>query len=159
MEFQSKHIKNFELVDKFNKVLSYQITIPPIVYVVVILLQFLIIKSLSILAIILLILLGLIVLAAISFTPFILYVLAKEKHYGWMVTFFVMVILPYLIVYPIVKDSILLSPWMIALIIPFFLYCFIIKYAVNEWVKEYNLEMQRKEDKKEWEEKKKEWLI
>ena len=159
METESKHIKNFELVDKFNKILSFQITIPPIVYIIILLLQFVIIKSVSFLALIVLIPLGFVILTAIIFTPWLLYVLVKEKHYGWITTFFVIVILPYLIVYPIVKDSIFLLPWMIALIIPFYLYCGIIKYAVNDWVKEYNIEIKRNEDKKEWEEKKKDWLI
>ena len=97
--------------------------------------------------------------AAILFTPYILYVLFKEKKYGWIVIFFLMVVLPYPVIYLIIGEYILLTAWLLLPVIPFYLYCFLIKFSVDDWLREYNWEQQLIEQRKEWEEKKKEGLL
>ncbi len=160
MEIKSKHIKNIELVEKFRKILFFQLSLPFPLLVILIIVQFMMINIISGYIITLLyILLGLVIGAAVLFTPYIIYVLIKEYHIGWTITFFVMNVLPYPIVYFIMKDSILLVPWLLTLTILFYLYCFLIKFSVDEWLKEYRIEQQIAEQRNEWEEKKKEWLI
>ncbi|HEY6626563.1 MAG TPA: hypothetical protein VIZ21_06385 [Ignavibacteriaceae bacterium] len=100
-----------------------------------------------------------IIAAAILFTPYMLYVLNKERKYSWIAIFFIMVVLPYPVLYLIIGDFILLSAWLLLPIIPFYLYCFLIKFDVNDWLSEYNWEQQLIEQRRESEEKKKEWLL
>ena len=100
-----------------------------------------------------------IIIAAILFTPYMLYVLIKERKYGWIVMFFLVVVLPYPVLYLIIGDYILLPGWMLLPIIPFYFYCFIIKFSVEDWLREYSWEQQLIEQRKEWEEKEKEWLL
>ena len=101
----------------------------------------------------------LIVIAAILFTPYMLFVLFKEKKYGWITFFFLLVVLPYPVTFLIIGDYILLPAWLLLPIIPFYLYCFLIKYSVSEWLKEYNAEKHLAELRKEREEKEREGLL
>ncbi|HSW55121.1 MAG TPA: hypothetical protein VLH59_08530 [Ignavibacteriaceae bacterium] len=100
-----------------------------------------------------------IIIAAILFTPYMLYVLIKERKYGWIVMFFLVVVLPYPVLYFIIGDYILLPGWMLLPIIPFYFYCFIIKFSVEDWLREYSWEQKLIEQRKESEEKEKEWLL
>lgn len=97
--------------------------------------------------------------ASILFTPYMLYVLFKERKYGWIVIFILMVVLPYPVIYLIIGEYILLTAWLLLPVIPFYLYCFLIKFSVDDWLGEYNWEQQLIEQRKEWEEKKKEGLL
>ncbi len=100
-----------------------------------------------------------IIIAAIIFTPYMLYVLVKERKYGWIIMFFLVVVLPYPVLYLIIGDYILLPAWMLLPIIPFYFYCFIIKFSVEDWLREYTWEQQLVEQRREGEEKKKEGLL
>jgi hypothetical protein len=97
--------------------------------------------------------------AAILFTPYMIFVLIKERKFGWIIMFFLVVVLPYPILYLIVGDYILLPGWMLLPIIPFYFYCFIIKFSVEDWLREYTWEQQLIEQRRESEEKKKEGLL
>jgi hypothetical protein len=96
-----------------------------------------------------------IIIAAILFTPYMLYVLIKERKYGWIVMFFLVVVLPYPVLYFIIGDYILLPGWMLLPIISFYFYCFIIKFSVEDWLREYSWEQQLIQQKKDEEERKK----
>jgi len=100
-----------------------------------------------------------IIAAAILFTPYMLYVLNKERKYGWIALFFFMVVLPYPVIYLIIGDYVLLTAWLLLPIIPFYLYCFLIKFSVDDWLSKYNWEQQLAEQRKEADQKKKEWLL
>jgi len=100
-----------------------------------------------------------IIAAAILFTPYMIYVLIKEKKYGWIAIFFFMVVLPYPILYLILGDYILMPAWMLLPVIPFYFYCFIIKFSVDDWLSEYSAEQQFILQKKEQGEKEKERLL
>ena len=93
--------------------------------------------------------LSVIVGAAVLATPFILYVLIKEKRRAWIKTFLVMVALPFLLAFIIAYDNIFSIPWMIVLMAPFYLYCFLLKNTVSEWIEEYEGQELRKERKRE----------
>jgi hypothetical protein len=160
METQSKHIHNIELVEKFRKILFFQISIPPVFFVLYFVLSSMLTRALILLGLnIFILLLVIIIGAAVIFTPFMIYVLIKEKHFGWVITFFIMVVLPYPLILLINYENILLTAWLLLPVIVFYLYCFLIKYSIDEWLKEYYAEQQLAEQKLEWEEKKKEWLI
>ncbi|MBV6420775.1 MAG: hypothetical protein DAHOPDDO_02032 [Ignavibacteriaceae bacterium] len=57
--------------------------------------------------------------AATLFTPYLLYVLIKERKYGWIIMFFLLVLLPYPVLYLIIGEYILLPGWMLLPIISF----------------------------------------
>ena len=70
-----------------------------------------------------------------------------------------MVVLPYPIVILINFDNILLTAWLLLPVISFYLYCFLIKFSVDDWIKSYNWEQTLIEERKEREAKSKEGLI
>lgn len=86
--------------------------------------------------------------AAILFTPYLLYVLIKERKYGWIIMFFLLVLLPYPVLYLIIGEYILLPGWMLLPIISFYFYCFIIKFSVEDWLREYSWEQQLLQQRK-----------
>lgn len=95
-----------------------------------------------------------IIIAAILFTPYMIYVLVKERKYGWIILFFLVVVLPYPVLYLIIGNYILLPGWMLLPIIPFYFYCFIIKFSVEDWLREYRAEQQLIQQRREEEEQK-----
>jgi hypothetical protein len=92
--------------------------------------------------------------AAALFTPYMLYVLIKERKFFWILTFFIVVVLPYPVLYLIVGDYILLPGWMLLPIISFYFYCFIIKFSVEDWLREYTWEQYSIQQRNEEEERK-----
>jgi hypothetical protein len=97
--------------------------------------------------------------AAILFTPYMIYVLVKERKYIWIIMFFLVVVLPYPVLYLIIGDYILLPAWMLLPIISFYFYCFIIKFSVEDWLREYSWEQQLIQQRKDLEERQKELLL
>ena len=69
-------------------------------------------------------------IAAIIFTPFMFFVLFKEEKKGWLISFIVMVLIPailFVTLFPILT---------IVALIPFYLYCFILRMEVKGWLQE-----------------------
>lgn len=95
----------------------------------------------------------------VLFTPFIFYVLYREKRNGWLMSYFILVILPVILIFLIFQDNIEHIIWLPIYMVPFYFFCFIIKFSVDEWIREYNWNQQLIEQRKEWEEKKKEGLL
>jgi len=91
-------------------------------------------------------------------TPFIVYVLLKEKRFGWLTIFFIIVILPAVVGIIIFYEQFQFT-WMFFLVFPFFFFCYFIKFSVDEWIREYNFHQQYLLQRKEQEEKKKEVLL
>jgi hypothetical protein len=83
------------------------------------------------------ILLGAALIAAVIFTPLMLKILYEEKKYGWLTTFFIMVILPAIIFYFIDINLMYKSILYFIPIGLFFLYCIMLKWAVRGWVNDY----------------------
>ena len=91
----------------------------------------------------------LIVGAAVLSTPFLFYVLIKEKRWAWIIIFVVMVVLPCLFYYSISFGYIFTIFGMTVMMIPFYLYFFLLRYTVSEWLAEYEGQEMRKERKRE----------
>jgi hypothetical protein len=73
-------------------------------------------------------------LAILLFTLYMLFVLMKEKRYGWIIFLFCIVLLPLILILLFIPD-----PFFIPITLaPFFLYCFMLKTAVNDWIRERN---------------------
>ncbi len=143
MEFKSKHIRDIIEVRRFRTILYFELST----------------AAAFILQNIFPINLYIIVIAAILFTPYMMYVIIKEKHYEWVVIFFFTVVLPYPLLYLILGDYILLPAWLLLPIVPFYLYCFLIKYSVDNWLREYNWELQLFEQRKEKAQRDKDLLL
>lgn len=158
MTLQSKIVTDINAVQMFSDILNYQITIPPALYFLYI---WITIFIPSIRFWIPMIIIGLIVGAAILFTPYIFYILIKEKRYGWIITFFIMIIIP-LIFGPIIfRDTLAFEA---SLMIPlglFYFYCYLIKFSVAKWIRNYNWHKQLEEQRKQSVQKKRDlmtWL-
>ena len=91
----------------------------------------------------------LIVGAAVLSTPFLFYVLIKEKHWAWIIFFVVMVVSPCLFYYSISFGYIFTIIGMTVMMIPFYLYFLLLRYTVSEWLAEYEGQEMRKERKRE----------
>lgn len=99
------------------------------------------------------IIIGVFALAAILFTPYIFYVLSKEKKFGWIILFFIMIIVPEVFGYLIFKDTLAFEAALLIPMIFFYFYCYLIKYEVDKWIGEYNWHQERLQQKKEREER------
>jgi hypothetical protein len=72
------------------------------------------------------------ILIIIAFTVYMMFVLIKEKRYGWIVFFFCLIIIPVLLI-------IFYTPSPLLLFIPLaflFFYCFLLKISVDDWIRE-----------------------
>ena len=75
----------------------------------------------------------LMIIAAILFTPYMLKVLFEEKRYGWIIFFFLMVLLPASGAFFLNIDS---SYKFVIELIPlalFYFYCFVLRIAIKDW--------------------------
>jgi predicted neutral ceramidase superfamily lipid hydrolase len=94
----------------------------------------------------------LLIAAALVFTPYMLYVLYKEKRTGWISAFLILIILPLIVILVLPIETtlfLMLSNIPLAL---FFLYCFILRFEVNSWIREKNAKEQWLAQKKKSEE-------
>ncbi|HOI29642.1 MAG TPA: hypothetical protein PLZ15_07735 [Melioribacteraceae bacterium] len=92
---------------------------------------------------------------AIIFTPYMLYVLYSEKKKGWIILFAAIVIVPviFLLLFTVIAEfsNILLF---ITLGL-FYFYCFLLRFEVNDWVREararsqYLIDKQKREKETE----------
>lgn len=98
------------------------------------------------------ILIFLLSLAAVVFTPFMLYVLIKEKRWGWIISFAIIVFISssIMLVLSILYTYLrLMLPILLGL---FYFYCFVLRFEVNNWVSEirahnqYLIEKKRREE-------------
>jgi hypothetical protein len=72
--------------------------------------------------------------AALIFTPFMIYILYKERKFGWLIFFFILVILPLIIITAFFLHS---SYFMVMIYIPivlFYFYCFLLRYTIEDWL-------------------------
>jgi len=159
---QNKLINNIDLVVKFRKILFFQMFVPLPLYLIFLFLNYTIIKviknaflSTTLIFIPLIIVIG----VAVIFTPYLFYVLIKEKRYSWMIAFFFMIAVPYIIILLVFFDFVLLSAWLILPIILYYFYCFLIKYSVDDWLKEYYAHEAYEEQKKESAKRKQDELL
>ncbi len=73
-------------------------------------------------------------IAAVVFTPFMIYTLFKEKKFGWIIFFGILIILPLII---IIVFSLHSTYFMELILIPlalFYFYCFLLRFTVSDWL-------------------------
>jgi hypothetical protein len=80
--------------------------------------------------------------AAIIFTPFMMYVLFKEKKTGWLISFIIIVILPIILLLILSVQFEFAAALLTIPIVLFYFYCFLLRFAANEWVRELNFKNQ-----------------
>lgn len=97
----------------------------------------------------------LVAIAAIIFTPFMLSVLYKENKKGWIISFLVLVLIPFIVTTTFTFLGLTSFPWFLIIIALFYFYCFFLRLEVNNWVRErrvklqYLLEKQRRDEETE----------
>jgi hypothetical protein len=156
VERKSKTINDIDAVQRFRKLLTVGYTVPPSAGVLVFAINY-IINAARISNPIIPILFSILFFPPVLFTPYILFVLFKEKRFGWIAAYIIMVIIPGVIAITVLGYAYGLI--LLILFAPFYLFCFFIKFSVDEWIREFNWEQQLAKQRKESEEKKKEWLM
>ncbi len=152
-------IQDFQSVDRLRELLYYEFRISNTSYLIFLFFG-LLIPRLGFGVLFIKIILLFFIVAAVIFTPYIFYVLINEERYGWMVTYFVMVPLPLVAGYFIFQDTLAFEAALLIPLLSFYLYCYLIKYAVDDWIRQYKWTQQlmqqkadrikRMEDERPW---------
>ncbi len=148
-------IKDVEAVQRFRNILFYQRQISHSSFLLLIILSFSLRYLYRYLPPInpIIIVLGVIAAAAILFTPYIFYVLIKERKFGWIIIFFAMIIIPLLLAFIIFRDTLAFEAVILISLACFYFYCYLIKFEVDKWLGEYYSYQELLQQKKEREER------
>jgi len=87
-----------------------------------------------------------ITIAAVIFTPFLLKVLFKENKTGWIIAFFIMAILPAVtvVLFLLFKINPELVPFLVFVPLGgFYLFCFLLKISIDDWISEKRAYIER----------------
>jgi hypothetical protein len=79
-----------------------------------------------------------VLLLLLIFTFNLVIALVKERKYVWIIFFFCFAVLPLIAVFVFLPKPVL----MLITLAPFFIYCFTLKSAVNNWIRERKFRMQ-----------------
>lgn len=74
------------------------------------------------------------------FVPYMIYVLLKEGRHAWIILFNVLVILPLLLILVFIPSY--FTIFVLFSLAMFYFYCFMLRMAVNEWIRENNWKLQ-----------------
>ncbi len=159
MSLNQKVIQDFKSVDRLREILYYEFRISTTSYILFLFFGLLLPRigyGILLIKIILLIFVG----AAVILTPYIFYVLIKEERYGWIVTYLLMIPFPLIAGYLVFTDTLAFEAALLIPLLSFYLYCYLIKYAVDDWIRQYNWKQQlmhqkedrikRMEDERRW---------
>ena len=86
------------------------------------------------------------VIAALIFTPFLLKVLFEEKKTGWIIAYCIMVIVPAaaVVLLAIFKSNSEVAAFLTFVPLGgFFLFCFILKFSIDDWISEKRAYIER----------------
>lgn len=72
------------------------------------------------------------IIAATLFTPFLLFVLFKEKKFAWLISFIISVIIPFIVCIILGLHYGHLAAFILIPLGFFYLFCFVFKYSVND---------------------------
>lgn len=95
------------------------------------------------------------IVAALVFTPFMLYVLYKENKNGWIVFFFILIVVPFILSIIFHLTVSFVFPWYLIVLALFYFYCFLLRIEVNNWMRErrsklqYIIEKQKRQNETE----------
>ncbi len=84
------------------------------------------------------ILLAIVILAVVALAPFMIKVLYEEKKYKWITSFFILIILPAVVIILVNADFLIKVSLLNIPLVIFFLYCFALKFAVKGWIADRN---------------------
>lgn len=96
--------------------------------------------------------------AILIFTPYMLYVLYKTKKRGWLASFIILIMVPYIALHTIIGPSDYNFIFSAVIMFFFFLFCILLKLALREQLAEISARRQfelrqelKKDDFKNWE--------
>jgi len=75
----------------------------------------------------------LMIIAAVIFTPFMLKVMFEERRFGWILFFFLMVILPAASIFIFNIGSTFKSVIELIPLALFYFYCFVLRLVIKDW--------------------------
>ncbi len=92
--------------------------------------------ALSFFSIILLVILA---AAAVIFIFYIIFVLNRYRKYNWIITLFIVIIFPSLILIVTMQQTLTLLLFLLIELAVFYFYCFTLRMVVDDWVREISM--------------------
>lgn len=135
-------VQNINLLERLKQVLDLEVTYPPVLIAISFLIFQSVDNSLPVPTI-------LIIAGAKMAIPFIVYVLVKEKKFGWILSLVFFIVIPSVVIYFIISKSVFSSYFLIIPFLMFYFYCLLLKYSVREWLTETEAKIDLEEKKKE----------
>ena len=74
--------------------------------------------------------------SAAFFIPFLLIVLISERRVKWLITFFIMIIIPLIVSIFLLNDFSYKLILFYVILILFYIYCFVLKFVIPKWIEE-----------------------
>lgn len=121
--------QKIELLERLKQILDIEVTYPPTLTALSLLFFQSSDNTMPVATI-------LIIASAKMAIPFIVYVLIKEKKLGWLVSLIVFIIIPSVVFYFIIKESVFSKYFLLIPFLIFYFYCLLLKYSVREWLLE-----------------------
>lgn len=122
-------MENVDLLNRLKTILDLEITYPPILLSLTFFIMYSVNNQTSIIIVVI------IAIAKLAI-PFIIFVLYKEKKWGWIVSLILLIILPSSIIYWLIRDSVFSRHFLIIPFLLFYFFCVLLKYTVREWLTE-----------------------
>lgn len=82
------------------------------------------------------------VAAAAIFTPFMLFILYKEKRFGWINLFLIFIIIPLMLSFTNLIPDYLAEVLRYSILGGFYMYCVLLKLVVRDWLQERKSKIQ-----------------
>jgi len=83
------------------------------------------------------------IISSIIFTPYMLHILYKEKKYGWIMFFAIIVIIPTLLNFTNIESMLFKNSINLIILGIVYLYYFILRLCINDWIEEERSKRQR----------------
>lgn len=133
-------MENVDLLNRLKTILDLEITYPPILLSLTFFIMYSVNNQTSIIIVVI------IAIAKLAI-PFIIFVLYKEKKYGWIVSLILLIILPSSIIYWLIRDSVFSRYFLIIPFLLFYFFCVLLKYTVREWLTEAEVRLELENQK------------
>lgn len=133
-------MENIDLLNRLKTILDLEITYPPILLSLTFFIMYSVNNQTSIIIVVI------IAIAKLAI-PFIIFVLYKEKKYGWIVSLILLIILPSSIIYWLIRDSVFSRHFLIIPFLLFYFFCVLLKYTVREWLTEAEVRLELENQK------------
>lgn len=133
-------MENIDLLNRLKTILDLEITYPPILLSLTFFIMYSVNNQTSIIIVVI------IAIAKLAI-PFIIFVLYKEKKYGWIVSLILLIILPSSIIYWLIRDSVFSRYFLIIPFLLFYFFCVLLKFTVREWLTEAEVRLELENQK------------